>query len=96
MSIFENELNKRGTKYFFSQEQPGVLDFNIWPWFERLDVFPIAYPDVGGTLLPEKSFPKLVNFIFINNLLKINRNFNAKYFSRFLYPSLFFLCMLKN
>lgn len=67
MSIFEIELNKRGTKYFFAQEQPGVLDFNIWPWFERLDVFPIAYPDVGGTLLPEKSFPKLNAWVEVMN-----------------------------
>ena len=77
MSIFENELNKRGTKYFFSQDQPGVLDFNIWPWFERLDVFPIAYPDVGGTLLPEKSFPKLVIYIFPWQTIKKQNFLNA-------------------
>ena len=60
MKIFEEELVKRGTKYFFSQDYPGVLDFNLWPWFERLDAFPVAYPDVGATLLPEDIFPRLV------------------------------------
>ena len=60
--IFENELGKRKTTYFFSDDQPGLLDFNIWPWFERLDVFPIAYPEIGNAVLPNENFPLLVSF----------------------------------
>ncbi|XP_077979066.1 glutathione S-transferase omega-1-like [Glandiceps talaboti] len=31
----EAELKKRGTT-FFGGSQPGMLDYNMWPWFERL------------------------------------------------------------
>ena len=65
MAIFEKELSKRNTTYFFSDEQPGLLDFNIWPWFERLDVFPIAYPEIGTAVLPNDKFPLLVRFFDI-------------------------------
>jgi len=63
MAIFEKELSKRNTTYFFSDEQPGLLDFNIWPWFERLDVFPIAYPEIGTAVLPNDKFPLLNKWI---------------------------------
>lgn len=33
---FEAELKKRNTK-FFGGDQPGMLDYMIWPWFERID-----------------------------------------------------------
>jgi len=32
---FEAELKKRGT-LFFGGEEPGMLDYMIWPWVERL------------------------------------------------------------
>jgi len=32
---FEEELKKRGTT-FFSGNDPGMLDYVIWPWYERL------------------------------------------------------------
>ena len=63
MAIFEKELSRRKTTYFFSDEQAGLLDFNIWPWFERLDVFPIAYPEIGTAVLPNDKFPLLVSFL---------------------------------
>ena len=39
LAILEDELQSRGTKYFFSQERPGLLDYAVWPWFERLPAF---------------------------------------------------------
>jgi len=32
---FEAELKKRGTT-FFGGEEPGMLDYMIWPWIERI------------------------------------------------------------
>ncbi|XP_046975404.1 pyrimidodiazepine synthase-like [Vanessa cardui] len=35
MDIFEKELALRGTNYF-GGNKPGMLDYMIWPWVERL------------------------------------------------------------
>lgn len=35
LDTFEAELKKRGTA-FFSGKVPGMLDYMIWPWFERI------------------------------------------------------------
>ena len=76
MAIFEKELSKRNTTYFFSDEQPGLLDFNIWPWFERLDVFPIAYPEIGTAVLPNDKFPLLVSLFILSLLTSSTFNFS--------------------
>jgi glutathione S-transferase len=34
LDLFEEELKKRGTK-FFGGAKPGMLDYMIWPWCER-------------------------------------------------------------
>lgn len=34
----EAELNKRGTP-FFGGKEPGMADYMIWPWIERIDMF---------------------------------------------------------
>uniref|UniRef100_A0A1B6KGV6 Glutathione transferase n=1 Tax=Graphocephala atropunctata TaxID=36148 RepID=A0A1B6KGV6_9HEMI len=39
---FDKELASRGTKYFAGQE-PGMLDYMIWPWFERLAALELIY-----------------------------------------------------
>jgi len=41
----ENELGRRGTKYFNGNDGPGMVDFMIWPWFERRPVIEVFYPD---------------------------------------------------
>nr|ARM39008.1 glutathione S-transferase omega-1 [Cydia pomonella] len=35
LDIFEKELTARGTNYF-GGDRPGMLDYMIWPWVERL------------------------------------------------------------
>ena len=39
LAIFEGELQLRGSRFFFSAERPGLLDYAVWPWFERLPAF---------------------------------------------------------
>lgn len=36
LDIFEAELKKRGTAFFGGNKEPGMLDYMIWPWCERL------------------------------------------------------------
>lgn len=38
LQLYEDELRKRGTKFFGGSTQPGMLDYMIWPWCERSDV----------------------------------------------------------
>lgn len=33
---FESELQRRGTRFFGGADKPGMLDYMIWPWLERL------------------------------------------------------------
>jgi len=33
---FEKELERRGTKFFGGTDIPGMVDYMIWPWIERL------------------------------------------------------------
>jgi len=41
---YSKELEKRGTKFFDGAEAPGMLDYMIWPWFERRPVIPLQHP----------------------------------------------------
>lgn len=57
LDIFEKELKSRGSK-FFGGEQPAMVDYMIWPWFERLELFGL----LGGEKLqiPKARFTRLV------------------------------------
>ncbi|KAG5669179.1 hypothetical protein PVAND_017073 [Polypedilum vanderplanki] len=37
LTIFETELKERNSK-FFGGEKPKMLDYMIWPWFERFEL----------------------------------------------------------
>lgn len=41
LDVFEQELIKRGTPYFGGQ-QIGMVDYMIWPWFERFPALKIT------------------------------------------------------
>ncbi|XP_047099105.1 pyrimidodiazepine synthase-like isoform X2 [Schistocerca piceifrons] len=53
---FENELAKTGSKYF-GGARPGMLDYMIWPWAERMEALRAMHPDVK---LPLQDFPRLM------------------------------------
>nr|AOF43161.1 glutathione S-transferase [Apolygus lucorum] len=59
MDSFEKELNKRGTK-FFGGSSPGMVDYMIWPWCERLPMLKI----MGGEdfQIPKDRFPKMMEW----------------------------------
>jgi len=48
---FEYELNRRNTPFFGGDKSPGMLDYMIWPWIERLPAF--------KALIPEQYSPNL-------------------------------------
>ncbi|XP_037075224.1 glutathione S-transferase omega-1-like [Pollicipes pollicipes] len=52
MRPFEEELIRRGTP-FYHGDHPGMLDFMIWPWMERLP----AFQTLGLAILPEQTAP---------------------------------------
>jgi len=56
---FEKELEKRGTT-FFGGDEPGMLDYMIWPWVERLAV--LKYIDGDKFELDKTRFAKLVQW----------------------------------
>lgn len=56
VDIFERELRKRKSS-FFGGNKPGMVDYVIWPWFERMMFFPMI--DAGFNL-DRKRFEKIV------------------------------------
>ncbi|XP_050399462.1 glutathione S-transferase omega-1 isoform X1 [Patella vulgata] len=50
---YEEELSKRG-KYFGGNNKPCMVDFALWPWFERLELL-----EEKGFKLTEAEFPNL-------------------------------------
>ncbi|XP_039965740.1 pyrimidodiazepine synthase-like [Bactrocera tryoni] len=57
LDIFEKELSSRGTPYF-GGEKPGMLDYMIWPWFERAEM--LKYLLAEKFELNKERFSKLV------------------------------------
>ena len=40
---FETELGQRQTAFFGGQDFPGWLDYMIWPWMERINIYPLVF-----------------------------------------------------
>jgi len=55
LDLFEKELTVRATQ-FFGGDLPGMLDYMIWPWFERIDAFGTVIPDF---VVPTDRYKKL-------------------------------------
>lgn len=55
LDLFEKDLTVRAT-HFFGGDLPGMLDYMIWPWFERTDAYGIV---VSKCILPTDRFKKL-------------------------------------
>ena len=69
--FLETELQKRGTLFFNGQTLPGMLDYMIWPWMERLEVPSAIHADLNNILgVPTSNFALMVNsiqFTFISH-----------------------------
>merc|ERR1712071_551215 len=59
LETFEKELTKRGSP-FYGGEEPGMLDYMIWPWMERLPAFPIVTNGLVNN--PCDTFPNLAKW----------------------------------
>ncbi|XP_059056613.1 pyrimidodiazepine synthase-like [Achroia grisella] len=71
LDIFEKELALRGTNYF-GGNRPGMLDYMIWPWIERLYLLRCVHEkkfDEKRTLFP--------NFCVLNDLLHQGSSFTT-------------------
>lgn len=61
---FEAELSKRGTEYF-GGDHPNILDYAIWPWFERLAMLKTFHGDKNK--FDEHNYPTLVS-VLVNSV----------------------------
>ncbi|XP_031630249.1 pyrimidodiazepine synthase-like [Contarinia nasturtii] len=59
LETYETELKKRGTNYF-GGATPGILDYAIWPWFERLGILEAI---VGDKYNFDDRFSKLSQWV---------------------------------
>jgi len=57
---FEAELGLRRTKFFGGNDKPGMVDYMIWPWFERIAAQGILWGS-HINLKEARSFLKLLN-----------------------------------
>lgn len=62
---YEAELAKRGTPYF-GGDKPSILDYAIWPWFERLGVLK-SIVEESQYKFDDEHYPKLVRILMIFN-----------------------------
>lgn len=44
LDVYEAVLKERATPYF-NGERIGIVDYAIWPWFERLELLPVFHGD---------------------------------------------------
>ena len=65
--FLETELQKRGTLFFNGETLPGMLDYMMWPWMERLEVPSAIHADLNNILgVPTSDFPLMVNSIYFH------------------------------
>ncbi|KAK7574230.1 hypothetical protein V9T40_011421 [Parthenolecanium corni] len=60
LDYLEKELVSRGTKYFGGNDKPLMVDYLIWPWFERFPAISIVYGNIAK--IPEDRFPTLTKW----------------------------------
>ena len=66
--LLETELQKRGTLFFNGKTLPGMLDYMIWPWMERLEVPSAIHADLNNILgVPTSDFALMVNSIYFHS-----------------------------
>lgn len=57
---FEAELKRRGQRFFSSSDAPGMLDYMIWPFVERLEL--MQHLDGDKFFLTAERYPLLVQY----------------------------------
>lgn len=62
LEIFEKEITKRDTQYL-GGDLPGMLDYMIWPWMERIPAIPIVTKGILSD--PCEKFPKTMDWCSI-------------------------------
>lgn len=60
LDLYEQELKERNTPYF-GGDKPGMVDYMIWPWFERYDMKKYLLGDEYE--FEKERFPKLADWI---------------------------------
>lgn len=65
---FEVELTKRGSG-FFGGDRPNILDYAIWPWFERFGILKSMYGDKNQ--FNEHRYPTLVSIFHANKCVSV-------------------------
>ena len=64
MNYLESDLKRRQSKFFHGNDLPGMLDYMIWPWMERLEVPSAIHADLDNILgVPTSDFALMVNSI---------------------------------
>lgn len=66
LDLFETELQRRGT-VFFGGARPGMLDYMIWPWCERITLLKHLVGDQYE--MDKERYPKLVRFFWLSNII---------------------------
>lgn len=61
LDVFEKEIVKRGTKFFFGEDCPGMVDYMIWPWIERLPMVQNLFSHTK--IITNERYPNLINYI---------------------------------
>lgn len=60
LDLYEAELAKRGTKYFGGNDRPNILDYALWPLFQRIELG--YFHSAEECKLSSERFPLLVRF----------------------------------
>jgi hypothetical protein len=57
--MFKYFHDKRNILFTIAGDVPGMLDYMIWPWFERMEAYKIVAPE--KFVVPTERYKKLVN-----------------------------------
>ena len=49
--------NDSNSPFLSSLAAPGMTDYMVWPWFERMDVISYLLPHIAVDPLPPQDFP---------------------------------------
>lgn len=62
IDFVEARLAKLKTTFFSGLAHPGMLDYFLWPWFERVHMYSLVFEE-EALRFPESRFPNLATWI---------------------------------